>query len=132
RIGLAAKGLSREVRRLLQPESAVTVATYHSGKRRIVTPQLLTAATTVLLLYVLTYLAGALIGLLYGSWDVTEVIFESVSAAANVGLSVGITSPDMPAGLQVTYILQMWLGRLEFMAAFAMVGYGVSLLRSRR
>lgn len=132
RIGLAAKGLMREVRRLLQPESAVTVATYHSGKQRIVTLPLLSAATTVLLLYVLTYLAGALVGLLYGSWDVTETIFESVSAAANVGLSVGITSPDMPAGLQVTYILQMWLGRLEFMAAFAMVGYAISLVGSRR
>jgi trk system potassium uptake protein TrkH len=132
RIGLTTKGLLREVRRLLQPESAVTVATYHSGKRRIITPPVLIAATTILLLYILTYLAGALVALLYGTWDVTEAIFESVSAAANVGLSVGITSPTMPRGLQLTYILQMWLGRLEFMAAFAMVGYGVSLVGSRR
>lgn len=132
RIGLTAKGLLREVRRLLQPESAVTVATYHSGKRRIITPPILIAATTILLLYILTYLGGALVALLYGTWDVTEAIFESVSAAANVGLSVGITSPTMPRGLQVTYILQMWLGRLEFMAAFALVGYSVSLLGSRR
>ncbi|GGI08917.1 TrkH family potassium uptake protein [Egicoccus halophilus] len=132
RIGLTVKGLLREVERLLRPESAVTVATYHSGKRRILQPPALIAATTVLLLYVLTYLAGALVGLLYGQWEVTETIFESVSAAANVGLSVGITGPDMPRGLQVTYLLQMWLGRLEFMAAFALVGYGVSLVGRRR
>ncbi|MFA9429805.1 TrkH family potassium uptake protein [Egicoccus sp. AB-alg2] len=132
RIGLTAKGLLREVRRLLQPESAVTVATYHSGKRRILKPPALIAATTILLLYVLTYLGGALVGLLYGEWDVTETIFESVSATANVGLSVGITGPDMPKLLQVVFILQMWLGRLEFMAAFAFVGYGISLLGRRR
>ncbi|MFA9444325.1 TrkH family potassium uptake protein [Egicoccus sp. AB-alg6-2] len=131
RIGLAAKGLLREVRRLLQPESAVTVATYHSGKRRILRPPTLIAATTILLLYVVIYLGGALVGLLYGNWDVTETLFESVSAAANVGLSVGITDPDMPRLLQLTYILQMWLGRLEFMAAFAFLGYGVSLLARR-
>jgi trk system potassium uptake protein len=37
----------------------------------------------------------------------------------------------MPVVLQVTYILQMWLGRLEFLAAFALVGYVVSLVRGR-
>jgi trk system potassium uptake protein len=31
----------------------------------------------------------------------------------------------------VTYILQMWLGRLEFVAAFALVGYVVSMFRGR-
>jgi trk system potassium uptake protein len=58
---------------------------------------------------------------------VTETLFESVSAAANVGLSVGIVDPAMPNGLKVTYLLQMWLGRLEFSAAFALLGYAGSL-----
>jgi trk system potassium uptake protein len=80
---------------------------------------------------VVTYLLGAGVGLLYGRWDVTRTLFESVSAAANVGLSVGIVEPEMPAGLQFTYIVQMWLGRLEFMAAFAMIGYLLSLVRFR-
>jgi trk system potassium uptake protein len=85
-----------------------------------------------LLLYAVTYLSGGLIGLLYGEWDITATLFESVSAAANVGLSVGIVGPDMPRGLQLTYIAQMWLGRLEFVAAFAMLAYGVSLMSGRR
>jgi trk system potassium uptake protein len=131
RLGLTVKGAVQDVRRLLLPESALVVASYHTGRRRILRDRTLRAATTLLLLYVATYLAGAGVGLLYGRWEVTEALFESVSAAANVGLSVGIVDPAMPAGLQVTYILQMWLGRLEFTAAFALLGYAGSLARGR-
>jgi trk system potassium uptake protein len=131
RLGLTVKGAVQDVRRLLLPESALVVATYHTGHRRILRDRTLRAATTLLLLYVATYLAGAGVGLLYGRWEVTETLFESVSAAANVGLSVGIVDPGMPAGLQLTYLLQMWLGRLEFTAAFALLGYAGSLARWR-
>jgi trk system potassium uptake protein len=131
RVGLLAKSLVHEVERVLLPEAAVPVTTYHSGRTRIMRTKTVRAASTILLLYVLTYLAGALVALTYGRWDVTETLFESVSAAANVGLSVGIVEPGMPVLLQVTYILQMWLGRLEFLAAFALVGYAVSLVRGR-
>ena len=128
RIGMTVKGAVQDVRRLLLPESAVVVASYHAGGgRRILRDRTLRAATTLLLLYIATYLAGAGVGLLYGRWEVTETLFESVSAAANVGLSVGIVDPSMPVGLQVTYLLQMWLGRLEFSAAFALLGYAGSL-----
>jgi trk system potassium uptake protein len=129
RVGLTLKGLIQDVRRLLLPESALQVTTYHSGQRRILRGPTLRAATAVLMLYVVTYLLGAGIGLLYGEWDVTRTLFESVSAAANVGLSVGIVDPGMPTGLQITYLLQMWLGRLEFMAAFALLGYLLSIVR---
>jgi trk system potassium uptake protein len=131
RVGLTAKGVLHEIKRVLLPEAARPVTTYHSGRDRILRTPTVRAASTILLLYVMTYLAGALVALAYGRWDVTETLFESVSAAANVGLSVGIVDPGMPVVLQVTYILQMWLGRLEFLAAFALVGYVVSLVRGR-
>ncbi len=50
-------------------------------------------------------------------------MFESTSTLANVGLSVWITAPSMPYAMKVFAILQMWLGRLEFMAGFALVGW---------
>ena len=131
RIGQTFKGVTQDVRRLLTPENAVTVTTYHVGRRRILRTPVLRAATTILLVYVLTFLLGAAVGLVYGDWSINETLFESVSAAANVGLSVGIVSPDMPVGLEITYILQMWLGRLEFLAAFALVGYAAGLVRGR-
>lgn len=132
RVAITAKALLHDVRRLLLPESALVVTTYHARQRRVILrDDVVRGAVTILLLYVLTYLGGALVALLYGTWDVTEAIFESVSAAGNAGLSVGITHPDMPRALQLTYLLQMWLGRLEFVAVFALFGYSVSLVRGR-
>ncbi|HEX9888478.1 MAG TPA: potassium transporter TrkG [Nitriliruptorales bacterium] len=131
RVGLAWKGLIKDVRRVLLPESALVVSTYHSTRRRILDDATAKAAMTLLLLYVLTYLGGAMVGMFYGTWDITETMFESVSATANVGLSVGITDASMPMVLQLTYITQMWLGRLEFMAVFALIGYVVAIVRGR-
>ena len=131
RVGLTLKALLADVRRILLPESAVVVATYHSGRKRILRDDLVRGATTVLLLYIGTYLGGAMVGLFYGTWDVTETLFESVSMAANGGLSVGIAAPGMPVLLQLVYLVQMWLGRLEFVAALALLGYTVSLIRGR-
>lgn len=131
RIGLTGKGLIRDIRRVLLPESALVVATYHSQRRRILRDEQVRSAVTILLLFILTYLAGAMVGLFYGVGEFTETLFESVSAAANVGLSVGIVDASLPAVLKVTYLLQMYAGRLEFMAVFALLGYLVALARGR-
>ncbi|MFA9444315.1 TrkH family potassium uptake protein [Egicoccus sp. AB-alg6-2] len=131
RVGIAAKTLVHDVRKLLNPESAVVVTTYNAGRRTILRDDMARAATTVLLLFVVTYLLGAMVGLAYGGYDITQTLFESVSAAANMGLSIGVTEPDMPRGLMAVYLVQMWLGRLEFVAVFALIGYLISLARGR-
>jgi trk system potassium uptake protein TrkH len=65
-------------------------------------------------------------------YSLSEASFESVSAAANVGLSCGITSPSMPGFLKVVYIIQMWAGRLEFIAIFALGGMVLASLKGKR
>ncbi len=131
RVGMTVKSLLRDIRRVLLPENATVVATYHSRRRQILRDEQVKNATTIIILFVLTYLGGAMVGLFYDVGDFTEALFESVSAAANVGLSVGITSPDMPIVLELTYIIQMWLGRLEFMAVFALIGWLTAAARRR-
>jgi trk system potassium uptake protein TrkH len=132
RVGITAKAIAHDIRRILLPDNALVVTTYHSGRRQVLRDHVARSATTVLLLYGMTYLGGAGVALLYGRWELSEALFESVSAAANVGLSVGIVAPGMPRLLQLTYILQMWVGRLEFFAAFALIGYLVGVVRGRR
>jgi trk system potassium uptake protein TrkH len=46
-------------------------------------------------------------------YTLADVLFETVSAQSTTGLTTGITSPDMPAAIEATFILQMWIGRLE-------------------
>ena len=93
---------------------------YHHLGEKFLTPEMTTVATIVIIMYVVTYVSGGLIGAAYG-YGAGEAIFESISATANVGLSTGITSATMPLGLKLVYMVQMWAGRLEFIAVLALV-----------
>ncbi|MFC1637525.1 TrkH family potassium uptake protein [Candidatus Margulisiibacteriota bacterium] len=125
RIGIFFKALIQDIRRIMAPGSAIVLAKFHHIKDIILEDRLVRSAMVVLISYVITYFAGTIVGLYYGyPFDLAS--FESVSAAANVGLSCGITDVTMPAGLKVTYILQMWVGRLEFMSIFILIGLAIA------
>jgi trk system potassium uptake protein len=131
RLGIAAKGLWRDVRRVLLPESALVVSTYHSGRRRILRDEEIRGAVVILLLYLLTFIGGSMVMLAYGRWDFTEALFDATSVASNGGLSVGVITPDAPAPIKALGIVWMWFGRLEFMTAFAFLGYVLAIVRGR-
>jgi trk system potassium uptake protein TrkH len=130
RVSLIIKGVTLRVRESLAPSTAALRAKYHHMVDQILTPQVLSSALMISVLYVVTYVSGALVGTALG-YGAGESLFESVSAAANVGLSAGITSPTMPWLLKIVYIVQMWAGRLEFIALFALVA-SVALAFRRR
>jgi trk system potassium uptake protein TrkH len=130
RVGLIVKGLRRDIRTVLLPEDAVVVEHYHSTTRRILRDDQVRGAATILLLYFLLYLGGGMVGLFYG-YDLQHSLFESTAAAATGGLSVGIVRPDLEWPLKLLYIVQMLVGRLEFIAVFALAGYGISIVRGR-
>ena len=131
RIGIVFKSIVATVKEALSPDSArVTVAYSHLG-RRMLTPELVKEAMTVLILYAITYLLGALVGIAHG-YEATQAIFQSVSMASNTGLNTGIVSPDMPISLEIFYIFQMWAGRLEFVTFLAIMVQIVVSLKPRK
>ncbi|MBC7265430.1 MAG: TrkH family potassium uptake protein [Coriobacteriia bacterium] len=130
RVGIIAKAFYQDVRKMLSPESAVVRAKYHHVRDVVLEDPIVRTAMTIALAYVVLYLAVTVIGVLYGH-PVVEAAFEGVSAASNTGLSCGVTLPSMPAALKIAYMIAMWLGRLEFMSVFALIGYGVSIMRGK-
>lgn len=130
RIGVLIKGLARDIRRLLLPESVVLVETYHLQGPRTLRDEHVRAAATLLLLFLLTYLVGGMLGLFYG-YDLEHALFESTAAASAGGLSTGVVRPDLELPLKITYMLQMLLGRLEFIAVLALAGYVAAIARGR-
>jgi trk system potassium uptake protein len=46
-------------------------------------------------------------------YTITDILFEVVSAFSTCGINVGYVTPDMPIISKWTFILVMWLGRLE-------------------
>lgn len=131
RFGIMGKGLLLRVRQAIAPASAVIQTKFHHLIDVTLSADVLSNALMLFTLYTITYISGGIIGAAYG-YPIGEALFESVSATANVGLSTGITAPAMPAGLKIVYITQMWAGRLEFMAAFALVASVVATVRQRQ
>jgi trk system potassium uptake protein TrkH len=128
RVGLLFKMIVRNVRAAVSPRSVLVQSRYHHIRDKVLSPELTVAVLIFFTTYVLAYLTGGIIGTAYG-YPVDQAMFESVSATANVGLSMGITSADMPLGLKLLYIFQMWIGRLEFVAVFALLGHVINIVR---
>ncbi len=129
RVGLAVKAAFHEIRRLLAPESAVVVTRFHFFRDQTLEDRHVRSAFLVIALYLLTF-AVTFLATVAAGYPFDLSMFEAASATGNVGLSAGVASPAMPWWLKLVYTVTMWVGRLEFMAVLALVGY--ALQRRRR
>ena len=128
RVGIIFKAFFMEIKRWMMPLRSVYRDKIHHLQDLILSDKRIKEAYIYFTLFIFTYLAGAVVGMIFGYSPLLS-LFESVSATANVGLSVGITHPAMPTALKVVYILQMWMGRLEFLSIFVSLGFVFSLFR---
>lgn len=130
RVGVFLKALGHDIKQLLLPESAVSVQKFHMFRTVVLEDRTVRSAMTIMLLYVVALTFGTAMGTAYG-YDFVSALFESASVTGNVGLSAGLTSVTMPAAIKLTYILIMWVGRLEFMSVFVLFGYAYAGVRGR-
>lgn len=120
RIGVIARSIVQVIREALAPDHARPRTFYYQRGRHRLSSSIVSSAMIILLLYIATYAIGAIAGIAYG-YEALPAIFDSVSASSNTGLSLGVASLGMPKPLEIVYIFEMWLGRLEFIAIFAMI-----------
>lgn len=130
RVGIIFKALLEDIKKIILPERAIVVQKFHHIKATLLEDRQVRSALLITLVYLVFYGLGAIVGMLFG-YPFLNALFESTSAAANVGLSCGITAADMPNALKVTYILQMWAGRLEFMSIFTLIGFFVAAIKGK-
>ena len=131
RLGIIAMTVVSTVKEALSPDSARVVVTYHHAGERKLTEGVAKEAMTIFVLYVLTYVLGALAGIAAG-YDALHSTFQSIAIASNGGLVVGIVSPGMPTLLEIFYIFEMWAGRLEFITLLALIVQVFTSLVPRR
>jgi trk system potassium uptake protein len=122
RIGIIFKALIQDIKKIILPERTIVVQKFHHIKEVFLEDKQVRPALIITLGYLALYGLGSIVGMFYG-YPFLNSLFESTSAAANVGLSCGITDVSMPAVLKVTYITQMWAGRLEFMSVLTLMGF---------
>jgi trk system potassium uptake protein TrkH len=130
RIGIIFKALIQDIKRIILPERAIVAEKFHHIREVFLEDKQVRPALIITLAYLILYGAGAIIGMLFG-YPFLNSLFESTSAAANVGLSCGITQIGMPAFLKITYIIQMWAGRLEFMSVLTLFGFIAAAFKGR-
>lgn len=130
RVGIIAKAFREDTKRFLMPESSVVRTKFRHLRDLFLDDKMVRSALLITLAYILLYVLGAVIGCFAG-YPFLRSLFESTSAAGNVGLSCGITRASMPTVLKITYIIQMWAGRLEFMSVLVLVGFFISYVRGK-
>ncbi|MDD5115540.1 MAG: TrkH family potassium uptake protein [Candidatus Omnitrophica bacterium] len=130
RIGIIFKAFKEDLKKIIMPEKALVIEKFHHVKEIFVEDKLVRSALIITIAYIILYVLGALVGMFYG-YPFLSAFFESTSAAANVGLSCGITDAAMPAALKVTYMIQMWIGRLEFMSVFTILGFLIAIVKGK-
>ncbi len=122
RIGIIAHTLKREAKRMALPDSIVSIEKYHHIRDVVLDDSQIRSAFLIVAAYTVTFAIGILAGMLSG-YPFGMAAFESASVTGNVGLTIGVTAHSMPTALKITYIIMMWLARLEFMSVFALVIY---------
>lgn len=63
-------------------------------------------------------------------YSLTQVIFETASALSAVGLSAGITGPNLDWSAKLVLILLMWMGRLEILPVLILIMWPALRLRN--
>lgn len=121
RIGIIFKGIYNDIQKLMKGERTMRVVKYHHIKDYILDDATFRSAASIAILYIALFTVGVLLTTLSG-YSLIESSFEVASVTGNVGLSVGIIQASMPSYLKLFYIFAMYLGRLEFISVFILIG----------
>lgn len=113
---LILKGIRWQVNKVFIPNNGI-YSVFFNG-RKLLPDEMnreLAKATTFSFLFLVLILISTMITSYFmaDGYTLADAFFESVSAQSTVGLSTGITDPSMSPVIKITYIIQMWVGRLE-------------------
>ncbi len=134
RVGILVKGLISDIKKALSSERNIHSFKYHYFKDQVLDDKVVKSSALIIICYITTFTIGTLLSTFYG-YPFLESAFESASVTGNVGLSIGIISPSIPSLLKYYYIFTMFIGRLEFLSVFVLIGYiigGVTKLWKKR
>ncbi|HCT84183.1 MAG TPA: cation transporter [Candidatus Margulisbacteria bacterium] len=116
RILLLFKGLSWHINGYFSSDNSIKIVKFN--EKRMLPDEMnseLAKVATFVFIYLLLLIVGTIITYYFmiPGFTLKDALFESASALGTVGLSCGITNPEMSPVLEITYIIQMWAGRLE-------------------
>lgn len=115
RLWVIIRTLCDSIKGFLLPKNRVKTTVLYKGEQQIIMgPDNIKEALLILFLYIISLVIGSFILTLNG-YDIERSVFEFASAMNGVGLSSGVTSPNMPIGAMWTLTIGMFTGRFEFL-----------------
>jgi trk system potassium uptake protein TrkH len=110
------RAVSWRIKRVFLPPEAVVP--FKVGERTVPAQEIqreIADAAVFVFLYLVFLVAAMIItsDFVETHFTLADIMFEAVAAQTGGGMSTGITHPRMSPVVEVTYILQMWIGRLE-------------------
>jgi trk system potassium uptake protein len=99
----------------------------HAMQREVADAAVLTFAYLIILLFSLLIV----VHLAAPEFTPAQAMFESISAQGTIGLSVGMIQPGMPAAIELLFIFQMWIGRLEIFPVLVLIHAVISWMLRR-
>lgn len=107
------KAIIWEIRKAFLPRHALNEPAIWQGEnRRLLTDQQVRQTAVFIGIYLFLFLTGSGAMMIYG-YSMQESFFEFASTLGTVGLSVGVTSAEMPTPLLWIQSVGMLFGRLE-------------------
>ncbi|ADL59230.1 TrkH family potassium uptake protein [Methanothermobacter sp. KEPCO-1] len=111
------KGVYWDIMRILAPEGSVIPRKISC--KSVSDAEIREAGSYISLYFILLFFTWSVL-VTYG-YDPLNSLFEAASAQGNVGLSMGITSFNLPLIPKMALILSMWLGRLEIIPVLVLI-----------
>jgi trk system potassium uptake protein TrkH len=116
RIYILYKSIRWEIQRAFMPRHMVNEPTIWQGEKHALLNDAQVRQSALFIgMYLTVFLLGSGVMAAYG-YSLKDSMFEFASALGTVGLSVGVTRPDMPEALFWLNSFGMMLGRLEIFA----------------
>jgi len=124
RVLILLKGLFWRINSYFTSENSIKVVKFNNT--RLLPEEMnkeISSAATFVFIYLIFLGLGTIIGYYTAGqgFSMKDALFESASAQGTVGLSCGITNPEMSPSLEITYIIQMWAGRLEIIPVLVLL-----------
>jgi trk system potassium uptake protein len=122
------KGIYWKIKASVLPENSFFKRSYAGQK---ISLKEVKEINQFILLWIVFIAIGTLILVGYG-YSIDDSLLEVASAQSNAGISTGITSMEMPIGVEIMLIINMFVGRLEIIPILASIGLLLNLREKRR
>lgn len=122
RMGIVFQSIVQDIKQFFMPANSVHISFFQHIGKQVLTDKVIKSALTIIVLYILFYGAGAVLGMIYG-YPANQALFDSISAGSNTGLSAGLVNIQMPSVMKIFYIISMFFGRIEFFSGFVFITF---------